>query len=309
MPADRPPHDGAATPYGEIVARTPVDATTLDVRGTRTRVWRYGAAEPRATLLFLHGLRGEHHGLEPIVAYLVAADPSLRVLVPDLPGFGATPVLPHDTHDVAGYAGWTRELLDLAGGDVGADVVLAGHSFGSIVAAATVAGDAAGIGALVLVSPIAAAPLRGPRAAMRRLTSIYHRVAGAVPAAAGEAMLRNRLVTWIATVAMTTTTDPELRNWIHAEHGRYFAGFAGRDSLLEAFTASVSHTVTGYAPEVKVPTLLVAGELDTLAPPAAQRALRPLFPDARLVMLPGTGHLAHYEQPAVVAAAIAAEIQ
>ena len=38
---------------------------------------------------------------------------------------------------------------------------------------------------------------------------------------------------------------------------------------------------------------------------AWQRALVERFRDARLVVLPGTGHLTHYERPAEVAAAIA----
>jgi pimeloyl-ACP methyl ester carboxylesterase len=36
-----------------------------------------------------------------------------------------------------------------------------------------------------------------------------------------------------------------------------------------------------------------------------QRALVGQFPDARLVVVPDTGHLTHYEEPAAVAAAIA----
>jgi pimeloyl-ACP methyl ester carboxylesterase len=55
---------------------------------------------------------------------------------------------------------------------------------------------------------------------------------------------------------------------------------------------------------VPVPTLLVAGESDDIAPLAAQRELATRFPNARLVVLPGTGHLAHYEAPAAVAAAV-----
>jgi pimeloyl-ACP methyl ester carboxylesterase len=122
----------------------------------------------------------------------------------------------------------------------------------------------------------------------------------------GELMLRNRLVSRISGLALMTTSNRALRRWIHGEHDRYFSTFATRASLLEAFAASVGHDVAQFAPEVKVPTLLVAGERDDLAPAAAQRALLPRFPDARLVLLPGTGHLAHYEQPAEVAAAIAA---
>jgi pimeloyl-ACP methyl ester carboxylesterase len=298
VPADR------TSPYGELIARTPVDAVTVTVRGTPTRMWRYGAAQPHTTVLFLHGFRGDHHGLEPIVAHLVDADPGLRVLVPDLPGFGATPPLPHDAHDLAGYTAWTRELA----GRLPGDVVLAGHSFGSIVAAATVAGDAAGFTSLVLVNPIASSALAGPRAWTRRITAAYHRLAGALPERPGELMLRNRVVSRVSGLALMTTGDRTLRRWIHAEHDRYFSTFATRTTLLEAFAASVGHDIAQYAAEVKVSTLLVAGERDDLAPAAAQRALLPRFPDARLVLLPGTGHLAHYEQPAEVAAAIAAAL-
>jgi len=216
----------------------------------------------------------------------------LRVVVPDLPGFGASPPLPTDAHDVAGYAAWAGELLDAVGGDP----VLAGHSFGSIVAAATAA--AARPRALVLVNPIATTP----RGAATRLTVGYHGLAAALPERLGTALLRSPVITRIASGAMATTPDRALRRWIHAEHGRYFAGFADRRVLLEAFHASISHDVAEFAPAVTAPTLLVAAERDTLAPLATQRGLR--FPDAWLVVVPAVGHLTHYEAPAAVAAAI-----
>ena len=55
-----------------------------------------------------------------------------------------------------------------------------------------------------------------------------------------------------------------------------------------------------------MPTLLVAAERDDIAPLPAQQALVGRFADARLVAVPGTGHLAHYEAPAIVAKEIAA---
>jgi pimeloyl-ACP methyl ester carboxylesterase len=55
---------------------------------------------------------------------------------------------------------------------------------------------------------------------------------------------------------------------------------------------------------VAVPTLLVAADRDDIAPLAAQRALVARFADARLAVVAGTGHLAHYETPAAVAAEI-----
>jgi pimeloyl-ACP methyl ester carboxylesterase len=257
------------SPYAALVERLPVRRDELVLRGGRTACWTYGPPDATRTVVFLHGLRGDHHGLEPITAHL----DDLRVVVPDLPGFGASPPLPTDAHDVAGYAAWAGELLDAVGGDP----VLAGHSFGSIVATT-------------------------PRGAATRLTVGYHGLAAALPERLGTALLRSPVITRIASGAMATTPDRALRRWIHAEHGRYFAGFADRRVLLEAFHASISHDVAEFAPAVTAPTLLVAAERDTLAPLATQRGLR--FPDARLVVVPAVGHLTHYEAPAAVAAAI-----
>jgi pimeloyl-ACP methyl ester carboxylesterase len=52
---------------------------------------------------------------------------------------------------------------------------------------------------------------------------------------------------------------------------------------------------------VAVPPLPVAAERDDIAPLSAQHALAGRFADARVAVVPGTGHLAHYEAPAAVA--------
>ena len=82
---------------------------------------------------------------------------------------------------------------------------------------------------------------------MTKLTVLYHRASAALPERAGTALLRNRLITRLASVAMVTTPDPGLRRWIHAEHDRYFSTFADRRTLLEAFGASIGHDVTEFA--------------------------------------------------------------
>ena len=49
--------------------------------------WEYGEAGdgPDAARL-VHGFRGDHHGLEPVISYL----PGVHIIAPDLPGFGAS---------------------------------------------------------------------------------------------------------------------------------------------------------------------------------------------------------------------------
>ncbi len=49
--------------------------------------------------------------------------------------------------------------------------------------------------------------------------------------------------------------------------------------------------------QIAAPTLLVAGEHDRVAPPAALECLTHALPGARSVTLPGAGHLPHLEQP------------
>jgi len=70
-----------ASPYDEQLARIPVSEHRVDVDGTETAWWEYGPADA-PVLVLVHGFRGDHHGLEPVVAQL----PGFRFISPDLPG-------------------------------------------------------------------------------------------------------------------------------------------------------------------------------------------------------------------------------
>ena len=173
---------------------------------------------------------------------------------------------------------------------------LLGHSFGSIVTSAAVAAGLAP-DRLILLNPIGAPALEGPRAIMTRLAVGYYRAAAALPERAGFALLRNGAIVRVMSVTMAKTRDPELRRFIHDQHDRYFSAFDDRDAVLQAFEASVGHDVREYAPAISTPTLLVVAEEDDVTPLEAQYRLRPLFEDATLAVIPDVGHLIHYETP------------
>jgi pimeloyl-ACP methyl ester carboxylesterase len=103
---------------------------------------------------------------------------------------------------------------------------------------------------------------------------------------------------------MVKTRDRGLRRWVHDQHDSYFSRFADRRVVLDAFRASVSSDVSSYAARVAVPTLLIAADRDDITALPAQHELRALFPDARLTVIDGVGHLIHYEKPQEAAAAI-----
>lgn len=285
-----------ASPYAEQLARIPVSAHRVDVDGTETAWWEYGAADA-PVLVLVHGFRGDHHGLEPVVAQL----PGFRIISPDLPGFGESATFSDRAHDIEAYADWLGDFMDAVG--IKGPYALLGHSFGSIVSAAAVARGLAP-DRLVLVNPIGAPALEGGRAVMTRLAVLYYRAAAALPERAGFALLRNGAIVRVMSVTMAKTRSKTLRRWIHDQHDRYFSAFGDRDAVLEAFRASVSHDVSEYAGDIRVPTLLVAAERDDVTPIEAQRRLVTLFPDASLEVIPEVGHLIHYETPGDAAARI-----
>jgi pimeloyl-ACP methyl ester carboxylesterase len=52
---------------------------------------------------------------------------------------------------------------------------------------------------------------------------------------------------------------------------------------------------TGDLPGIRLPTVIVVGELDPITPPRVAEAMQAAIPGARLVVLPGAGHLVNLE--------------
>ena len=269
--------------------------------GSETRAWRYGAAVG-PTLILVHGFRGDHHGLQGIAQGLAASAPELRILVPDLPGFGASPAIPGRTHDIALYGAWLRAFAAATAPD---GFAILGHSFGSLVVSAALASGLAPE-RTILINPISAPALEGPQAVMTQLAIAYYRAADLLPERAARGLLGNPLIVRVMSEVMAKTHDRELRRWIHDQHDRYFSVFADPGTLLDAFRASVSHTVIGWADAFVAPTLLIAGARDDITPLAKQLELQRRIPGSELRILPGTGHLVHYEAVADAVAAILA---
>jgi pimeloyl-ACP methyl ester carboxylesterase len=286
----------AASPYAARLATIPVQRREVQVLGSTAAYWVYGPEDGDVpTVIAVHGFRGEHHGLEPVVAYL----PGIRVISPDLPGFGETPPVPGREHDLSLYSGWLAEFART----VAPDAVILGHSFGSIVSSAAVAGGLA-TPQLILINPIGAPALEGPKGVLTRLAVLYYSLGARLPERIGTALLRHPLIVRIMSIAMAKTKDPALRRFIHDQHDTYFSRFADRDVLHDAFVTSVSHDVRAFAGVIDVPTLLIAAQRDDITPIEAERRLATMFPDAELVEIADVGHLIHYETPAEAAGAI-----
>lgn len=273
------------SPYRALLDQLPQRRRDVSADGVRTAVFEYGPEDAPA-IVFVHGFRGDHHGLEPVAAHL----PGLRVIAPDLPGFGDSDALPRATIDA--YASWLREFVAAAA----PGAVVLGHSFGSIVVAHAAA---TGLDAsrIVLVNPIATPALAGTNRVGSLLALGYYRAAAALPERAGLALLGAPPIVRGMSAFMAKTREPQLLRWIHDQHDRYFSRYASRQSVLEAFDTSIRHTVGEVAARVTQPVQLIAADRDDITPLSHQHRLRTQFSDARLSVLTGVGHLVHYEQP------------
>ena len=272
------------------------------VAETATRYWLYPATDAAAqTLVFIHGYRGNHHGLEAIAGAL----PDFNIVIPDLPGFGQSAPFAAK-HTVNEYVNW----LDAFVGQVNSEQalttkpVLVGHSFGSIISAAFAARTKE-ISHLVLINPVSAPALEGPKAAMTELVKLMFWLSGKLPLKAGLRMLKSWPMVRGMSIVMTKSRNRELRRWVHAQHDANFNDFASRTVAIEGYNASISHNVGEYAPHFTVPTTLIIGAKDDITSVKQQEKMAETIPvEWTMTNLHGVGHLTHYEMPEQVAAAI-----
>ncbi len=302
--------------YSDELARTalarsePLEGIVAD---TATRYWFYPATKSGSnsagkTLIFVHGYRGNHHGLEAIAGAL----PDFDIVIPDLPGFGASAPFA-GRHTVEAYVFWLQEFIKLVARETtaGQKPVLVGHSFGSIISAGFAAGDGAKlISHLVLINPVSAPALEGPKATLTKLVRLLFWFSGALPLKTGLGILKSWPMVRGMSIVMTKTWNRNLRAWVHAQHDANFNDFANRQVAIEGYNASISHNVGEYAPNFTVPTTLIIGAKDDITSVKQQEAMAATIPAAwTMTTLRGVGHLTHYEKPFDVASAIRAGIE
>jgi len=273
---------------------------TLEIASRNVAYWTYGDAK-KPVLVMIHGFRGTHHGLE-----LIAHDlKDFYVIVPDLPGFGES--APLKTHDIEGYVAFLSEFIQSLG--LNQPPVLLGHSFGSIIASHFAAEHSSTISNLILINPIGAPALEGPKAAMTKLAIFYYWLGRKLPQRASHTWLSAKPIVMGMSITMAKTKDKTLRRYIHGQHLSHFSSFANPEVVAEAFKASVSHTVREKAEHITTPTLLIVGEKDDITPLAMQQELHKMTPNSELFIIEKVGHLIHYETPAQAAKAITAFLQ
>ena len=213
-------------------------------------------------------------------------DPSAdyRLIVPDLPGLGGSPV-PHGPPTLDAMADAVMGLLDELG--VTEPVVLGGLSMGGYVALAALEKAPGRFRALMLLDT-RATPDTAEAAANREALAKKVEEAGG-PHAVVEGM-RSKLFS-----KATVESSPGVVESVVGVMSR--APAAGVAWSLRAMAARPDRTAAVVA--AGLPTLVLVGHDDAITPPKEMEALAGSLKSARLVVVPDAGHLPPVEQPEV----------
>ena len=246
--------------------------TTQVLNGLAVEVDGEGAA-----LLCIHGLGGSSNNWTPVLPALG----SFRCIRPDLPGSARSP-LPADGKalSIARYVDAMLRLL--AALDVGAVHVMA-HSMGTIVAQHLAVRSPGLVKSLALFGPLAAPP----DAARSNIADRANAARGGV---AGMQEIADAIVK-AATSTQTREQQPAVLALVRESVMRQSPeGYAQScAALADAEAAALER--------IDVPTLLVTGDQDAVAPVANVRAMQERIVGSRLVVLDGCGHWTTFEQP------------
>ena len=207
-----------------------------------------------------------------------------RLIVPDLRGHGDSPA-PDGVYTMDEMADDVIELLDTLSLD--GPVVVGGLSMGGYVALSLVVRYPARVRGLMLMDTRAGAD--SPDAAQKR-----EEMARAVIAAGNASPVVESMVPRL--FAKTTLEErPErvalLREVMEQTTPRGIAG------ALRGMACRPDRR--GDLASIAVPTLVLVGEEDVITPPAEAQALADAISGARLEVVPNSGHMAPYENPAV----------
>lgn len=238
------------------------------------------------TLVLIHGFPLDHSMWR---RQWDALSESHRVLTPDLRGFGdSEPLADADPLTMAAHADDLVAWLDAIG--VGEPVAFAGLSMGGYIVFELWRRHATRVSAAALLDTKAVADTADGRA--QREASAEQALAEGVDKLA-EAMLPKLL----GASAASGLREPLLKMMRHTSATTFAAAQRGM---------AVRQAATDLLPQMEAPCLVLAGAEDAISPPDEMRSFAEQMPRATFVEVAGAGHLAPWENPEPVNAALLA---
>ena len=249
----------------------------IQTSGARIRVREQGNGEP--ALVFLHYWGGSSRTWRSVISQL--SNPH-RTIAVDHRGWGDSEA-PEHGYTIADLANDAQEVIATLGLR---RYILVGHSMGGKVAQLLASRRPRGLQGMVLVAPSPPAPMALPDEQRKAMAAAYD---------------SRESVSWVLDNVLTANPlTPADREQVIVDSLR------GAPQAKAAWPkAAMLEDITREVGSIDVPVLVIAGELDRVdSLDTLEKELLPRIAGARLVVLPGIGHLSPFEAPAAIAAAI-----
>lgn len=232
-------------------------------------------------VLLLHGFGAS---LQAWDDWAPALEKNLRVLRIDIPGFGLSgPAVNKDYSDAADVAR-VIALLDQLGVQ---QVIMAGHSMGGRIAWNLTAAHPERVSKLVLLSPDG---FPDPNAKSDKTYEVPT-LLGLLPYSLPQWALR------MGGVTPAFADDSQLTPQMMQRYHDMMLAPGVRTALLERMRQTRNSDPVARLQSITVPTLLIWGEKDAFIPVGNAQDYLKAMPQAKLVTLPGVGHVLHEEAP------------
>ncbi|PWF48311.1 alpha/beta fold hydrolase [Massilia glaciei] len=232
-------------------------------------------------LMLIHGFAGDKDNFTRIARHLT---PHYRVLVPDLPGFGEATRDIDANYFMSDQVGRLHVFLAQMGVS---RVHLAGNSMGGFIAAQFAATYPEMVGSVWLIDAA------GTEAAHDTPLLRHYEKTGEMP------LLVKDEAGFDALMAATMHKVPYFPRFLRRVLARRAIGdFALHTQILQQLTSSTLLEAQ-YAPQ-PTPALIVWGAEDRILSPTGADALALLFPNSKVHIIDGLGHLPMLESPKAV---------
>lgn len=276
------PEDATRAAFALERLRSGVEAKTIEFDG---RTWHYleGGASDAPVLLLLHGFGGDKDNWTRFSGSLVG---KYRVVAPDLPGFGESERDPDGDYSLPAQRDWLHdfvEALQLEQFHIG------GNSMGGHIAALYAHQHPDDVVSLALLNN---AGINAPR----RSEMVLAVERGENPLVLTAPDDFDRLIEF---VSYERPFVPWPAKTVLAQ--RSFENAAFNRRIFKQYKEDRSIGLEPLLPDIDHPVLIIWGEYDRVLDVSSIDVMRPLLPQASVVVMKDTGHLPMLERPAQTA--------